>query len=225
MAQVDIAGDGSKGMALLNDKHKFAFFHLYKCGGMSLRKLFADIFEDNYELQGGHSNPIDLKIKFEKEEKLEKFENLFKFTIVRNPFDFMVSTYFYGKTYTNHFMHEEITRRNMTMVEFIPYYMNVLRQHKDSEIRPIGSNKVTTLLGFIQDEKGHILVDFIGKLENINEDMNYILKTIGVEDAQIPINNVNPNREKDYRKYYNSESKAMIEKYFAKDLDYFKYTF
>lgn len=81
-------------MALINDREKYIFFHLYKCGGNSMRELLC-----GNEVQSGHSLPID----FEKLDK-QKFDSYFKFTIIRNPYDFVLSTYFYGKTFTNHFV-------------------------------------------------------------------------------------------------------------------------
>jgi len=211
-------------MALINDKHKFIFFHLYKCGGMSLRRNLNETIKGSHDLQGGHGMARDLLLHFQLNETPHKWEDYFKFVIVRNPFDFMVSTFFYAKTYTVHFMHEEVTKRNMTMEEFIPYYMNVRLQHKDPKIRPIGSNKVVTMLEFFTDDKGRKLVDFIGRLENINQDLKIIYKKIGIPyKADMLKTNVNGNRVPDYRKYYTATSRAMIEKFFAKDLAYLKY--
>lgn len=212
-------------MALLNDRKKFIFFHLYKCGGMSLRRLLSEILPDNYELQGGHSNPKDLLIHFQKNKTSFKWNEYYKFSVIRNPFDFMVSTYFYAKSHANHFMHQRVVNENMTMVEFIPYYLKTRLEHQNPTIRPIGSNKVTFIHEFLTDNQGRMLVDFVAKLENINNDLKIIFNKIGIPFKPIQKTNVNGHREVDYRKYYNAESKSMIEKHFAKDLQIYKYKF
>lgn len=211
-------------MALVK-QNNFIFFHLYKCGGMSLRKFLQDNVQDMSEIQGGHSCPLDMKIHYEKNNKAKQFQDIFKFTFIRNPFDFMVSTYFYGKSYTNHFMHDDIINNNMDMEKFIPYYFKVREQHKNPKVRPFGSNKVVTFKDWLLDNDGNTIVDFIGKIEQYNDDMLIISDKIGLDKNEVPLVNVNPNRSKNYREYYNSNSKRMIEKNFEWELDTFKYTF
>ena len=154
-----------------------------------------------------------------------KFNELFKFTFIRNPFDFMVSTYFYGKSYNNHFMHNDIIHNNMDMEKFIPYYFKVREQHKDINIRPLGSNKVVTFKDWLLDNEGNQIVDYVGKIESYDDDMKIISEKIGIKEHQVPVINVNPNRNKNYREYYNDASKKMIENHFEWELDTYKYTF
>ncbi len=214
-------------MALVNHKKKFIFFHLYKCGGKSLRKVLNEEINGSEELQGVHSLPRDMRFHFEKNLSLKKYDSYYKFTIIRNPFDFLVSTYFYAKKHKNHFMHIEIERRNMTMEEFIPYYMNLRIQHfKVAPIgRPFGSNKVVTLMDWITDTNGDEIVDFIGKLEDIDKDQKIIFEKLGLPSQVIPVLDKSQIRENDYRQYYTDKSREMVEKYFAKDLKRFNYEF
>lgn len=209
-------------MALINDNSKFIFFHLYKCGGMSMRKFIQENSEETYEIQGGHSLPIDMKRQFEYEGNQKKYDDYFKFTFIRNPFDFMISVLFYAKTYSDHYMHYDAV--NMDVERFIPYYMNFRDVNLQQEREMFGSNRVVTFKDWLIKD-GQLLVDFVGKLENINEDLKVVSEKIGIDSSEIPFINENNNRSKDYRQYYNSNSKKMIEKYFGWELDYFKYTF
>lgn len=209
-------------MALINDDKKFIFFHLYKCGGMSIRKYISDNTESTYEIQSGHSLPIDMKRQFEHDGYPNKFDEYFKFSFVRNPFDWMVSVLFYAKRYSNHFMHNDV--QNMDMERFIPYYMDFRNKNLQQQIEMFGSNRVVTIKDYLfHNEK--IMVDYLGKVENIEKDLKKICKTIGIESDEIPLENTNPKRSKDYRQYYNETSKKMIEDNFGWELDIFKYTF
>ena len=209
-------------MALVNNKYNFIFFHLYKCGGNSLRKVF-DEAKGGEELLGVHCLPRDLKHHYDVRGQAhqDKFNNMFKFTIVRNPFDFLLSTYHYVRKFKNHYMHKDCI--NMEFKNFPAYYLKVLDEHKTS--RPHGSNKVTFLYDWILDENGNVFMDFVGKLENINEDSKIILNKIGLPYTDIPTVNVNKMNDKPYREVYDLATRNFVEKNFAKDLEYFEYEF
>lgn len=210
-------------MALYSENKNFIFFHLYKCGGMSLRHELNKPEYQSREVQDGHSLPIDMYSYFKELNKLDDYEKIFKFTFIRNPFDFMVSTYFYGKSYKNHFMHNDIINRNMDIEMFIPYYFE--HREKDMKSKPRGSNKVVTFKDWLLDSEGNLLVDFIGKMENYDNDYKFICEKLGLPFNSVPLVNVNPNKEKDYRKYYNNKSIKMIENHFEWELNKFNYKF
>jgi len=212
-------------MSLISYHKKFIFFHLYKCGGNSLRKVLNQSDSHAIEWGGVHGLPDDVRKHYLKEDKLDVFNNFYKFTFIRNPYDFMVSTYFYGKSYPNHFMHNDINNNNMTMVEFIPYYMNIREKHLFKNERPFGSNKVVTIKDWLHDTNGNMIMDYVGKLESIQSDTKKLLKHLNIPESQVPVVNVNPNRDKNYRKYYNETSKNMIKQYFDWELETYKYIF
>lgn len=234
-------------MALFDDKEKYLFAHLYKCGGNSLRLVLdkysleklgydyssmskEEIVRAKYPLNpkatfgeqhGVHAHARDVQEHYIKNGKEEIFDQMFKFTIVRNPFDFLLSTYYYARKFRNHYMHK--TCISIPFVDFPAYYLRVMKDHKKT--RPYGSNKVTSLYDWILDKNGENIFDFIGKLENIDQDSKIIMDKIGIEHVPIPVVNVNKMNSKPYREVYNNKSRAYVEKYFAKDLEYFEYEF
>lgn len=212
-------------MSLISYRKKFIFFHLYKCGGNSLRQVLNKVDVHSIEWGGVHGLPDDVRTHYVREDKLNVFEDFYKFTFIRNPYDFMVSTYFYGKSNRNHFMHNDIINNNMTMLEFIPYYMKIRESHLSSAIRPFGSNKVVTIKDWLHDNNGNEIMDYVGKLESMQSDVKKIFKTLNLPISQIPVVNVNADRDKNYRKYYNDTSKNMIDQYFSWELEKFKYLF
>jgi chondroitin 4-sulfotransferase 11 len=212
-------------MALLNNKKNYIFFHLYKCGGNSIRNVIkphlSDVTSPNEfeEIGNAHCVPKDIqKIYYEKNKK-ELFDNYFKFTFVRNPFDWLLSTYYYIIK-TNHELNSVI--KNMTFYQFLEYYINVMMKNENKQL---GHNKVVTLYEYITDDSGELAVDFVGKYENIQDDMKFVCNKINTQYKIVPFINVNINRERDYKKYYDAQSINFVKKHFEKDLDYFKYTF
>lgn len=216
-------------MALLNNNSNYIFYHLYKCAGNSLRDMInpiphlAHIYKPKYqcvELGNAHSLPRDIqKIYYDKGQK-DIYDNYFKFTIVRNPFDWLVSTYYYIIKNT---LHNENTKvSGMTFSQFLTYYVDVMMKNQGKEL---GHNKVCTLYDYVSDEKGNVIVDYIGKYETLNDDMKFICSKIGVPYTQVPLINVNNKRQRGYKQYYDAESIKFVEENFAKDLEYFNYKF
>jgi hypothetical protein len=69
---------------------------------------------------------------------------------------------------------------------------------------------------------GKIMLDFVGKMENIESDFTKICNTIGVK-AKLP--RLNTTNHRDYRSYYNKNTSRIIEKYFIEDIELFNYDF
>jgi hypothetical protein len=76
---------------------------------------------------------------------------------------------------------------------------------------------------FFYDGNGNCIVDFIGKLENLDQDFKKICNKIGIE-AELPHKNKSK-RKRDYRKYYTEETKKLVEKAFREDIELFYYEF
>ena len=63
------------------------------------------------------------------------------------------------------------------------------------------------------------MVDFIGRFENLNDDFK---KACGLELINQKIQSTKHNN---YKEYYDTETKLLVEKCYKKDLELFKYEF
>ncbi|HHZ82348.1 MAG TPA: hypothetical protein EYN64_06490 [Flavobacteriales bacterium] len=220
-------------MAIVNDKHKFIFFHLYKCGGNSVRQLLSDKgINDSIHLLGPHALPREVKYHYEVrgQDHIDRFKEMFKFTFVRNPFDFLLSTFCFSRRWASHFWHQKVV--NMEFKDFPKFYMSEVERFASSRVEDLrgdshGRSEVTTPYEWIIDKNGDVMMDFVGKLENIDEDMKLVLKRIGKGDMPIivPRENVNKHNDKPYREMYDATTRAYVEKHFEKDLKHFNYEF
>jgi len=59
-------------------------------------------------------------------------------------------------------------------------------------------------------------------MEHLSEDFKKLAVIIGVK-KKLP--HLNKTKKKNYRKYYDRESKAIVEKWFKGDIERFSYTF
>ena len=73
------------------------------------------------------------------------------------------------------------------------------------------------------DSDGKKILDFIGKLENYEEDFKFVCKTIGLNQQSLP--HRNKTKHKHYSDYYDSSTKKIVEEFYAKDIERFGYQF
>ena len=76
---------------------------------------------------------------------------------------------------------------------------------------------------FLEDEKGTIAVDFIGRFENIEEDFKIITDKLNIKRTLKKTNT--SKRKEDYRAYYNQETKAKVGIIYKRDIELFNYEF
>lgn len=71
---------------------------------------------------------------------------------------------------------------------------------------------------------GKCMVDFIGKFENLNEDIANISETIGIQIKTVPHKNRNTDRKQTYLKYYSEQSFEIVKNAFREDVELFGYS-
>jgi len=144
------------------------------------------------------------------------WNDYFKFSFVRNPWDRMVSlgrfSKFYGVNLGDHSINLSKYFKKFPHIEIDPR-----SKSKHDKFDPIKNSVFLNIL--------NVELDFIGRFENINEDFEFVYESIG----EVPTLLTNRRRErsshKHYTEYYNEETKQIVAKKFAKDIDYFGYEF
>lgn len=200
-------------MSIVNVDNKFAFIHIYKTGGTSIAQTLT-----GEHIGSDHTNARDLKIIFSQNNL--NFNQFFKFSIVRNPYDWLVSLYFYCKKTPSHNWHERCNVQSFQ--EFIISHVSIdLKQQKNS---PIGTNKCQTQFEFVTDESGELIVDFIMKKETLNLDFQ-LLKKLNIVDSRIQlpfINSIQSNRQH-FMSYHTKLTIDIINRQFSNDFKLFGY--
>jgi len=109
----------------------------------------------------------------------EQFDNYYKFAFVRNPWDRMVSIY-------KHFGYAK------SKIDFKTFLFKKFR----SEIW----NKQYWFVGpqseYVCDDKGNLLVDYIGRYESLQEDFNTVCVNLGIPPTELPYINQSDKRRK-----------------------------
>lgn len=186
----------------MNQK-KIIFIHINKTAGTSILDNLKINKKQHYD-----AKEIIEKIGY------HKWIECYKFSFVRNPWDKVVSHYFYRvKTNQCNMQSKKISFKDWVNITYgsekdLFYYDNKKMFQSQSD--------------WLKDSKGEISIDFIGKFENLNKDFKKIQDYIGIQGS-LPHKNIGI--KKDYRKMYDSKSFEIINNWFAEDIDKFNYSF
>lgn len=194
-----------------NDADKVIFIHVPKAAGSSIEKA---LFSTRGEV--GHHGAEEYLLA-----DAEKFRRYFTFAFVRNPLDRFVSAYEYlAQGGRNRF--DEAWMRQQ--IEPYPGFKSFVMRLKDPSQRK-------TILAwmhfkpqhrFVCDDTDKIMVDFLGKYENIEQDFATVASHLGLNNT-LPHENATANR-RDYRTYYDEETRQVIEEVYKLDFEIFHYS-
>jgi len=215
---------------LLSVKYNFLFVHIAKTGGTSIRTalsrlrwrdpLFpAQFIASRLSHMTGHriasKLPRHAKVIAAKEMlPRELFDRLFKFAFVRNPWDLQVSSW------------HHLRRERPHLVEHTPDFDAFIRWKLDLQ-RPYQYHIDTSIehqIDYLTDLDGRVIVDFVGRYENLQEDFEEVCRRIGINPPSLPHKRQAENRRQ-YRSYYDPELEELVRHFFHKDIEAFGYTF
>ena len=203
---------------MLSHSKKFIFFHNYKVAGSSISNVLSK-YEPHYWIRTAlrkagvkkyypalanfeqHASALDVRDLVDG----NTFKTYYKFTFVRNPWDWQVSLFHYMRQSKRHFQHDLI--KNMTFEEYIDWRVN-----HDLKLQ---CNRFV-------DEQGNILVDFVGQFENLERDFAKVCESLSIE-MRLP--HKNRSKHGSYRDYYNERTCQLVKDAFAKDIALFDYEF
>tara|TARA_B100001248_G_C27342578_1_gene437057 strand:- start:509 stop:1132 length:624 start_codon:yes stop_codon:yes gene_type:complete len=205
---------------MISHKHEFIFIHIPKCAGTSIEcallKAHGVIGKptDDQKQEFGiwyKQSGIDIHHR-----KIDEYDDIyekkyFTFTFVRNPWERFLSEYFYIKR--NQFNRSDFSNQYPTFKHFVKnngikycYYAHDFHQ-----------------IDFVFNSNHGKLANFVGRVENMQYDFNYVCGKIGLPKIELPYNN--PTKHKHYTEYYDDETREIVAKKYEKDIEYFGYEF
>jgi hypothetical protein len=141
-------------------------------------------------------------------------DEYYKFTFVRNPWDRLVSWYFYH-------INDDEELKTLYPQNFKEWVKTGMKSHwNEVDGTYWGDKDPINYQSWIADEKQY---NFIGKFENLQEDFNIICDKIGIPQQKLP--HKNKSKHKHYTEYYDDETRQIVAQKYAKDIEYFEYKF
>lgn len=193
----------------LIERYNGIYFSIPKNAQTSFSKLF---------------NKISKVRKVKKDSVICK--NNFKFTIIRNPYDRLVSLYLnkiknpnakdFRKGIFCGFLKYNKFYENMPFNEFVRVIHSIPDKISDPHLK--------SQYLHISDNKGNILVDYIGYFESLEKNYLEICKRLNIiNPPKLP--HEEKSKREDYKNYYNEKTKKLVEERYCKDFELFGYKF
>ncbi|MFC3883543.1 sulfotransferase family 2 domain-containing protein [Bacillus songklensis] len=196
----------------MEDDNKVIFVHIPKAAGNGIKKsLFGQT------ISPGHYFAVHYK-----KEDSQKFNSYYKFTIVRNPWDRLVSAYFFLKQGGKCAADYEFSQRYLKDFESFRCFVLKLKD-TNFQKRMMRWMHFIPQYKFVFDENDKLAVDYLGKFESIEEDFNYLKNKLQKQSAVLK--KENQSKHKPYWEYYDEEMVEIVGEIYREDVERFKYSF
>lgn len=145
------------------------------------------------------------------------FDSYFKFTVVRNPWDRVVSTCAWSDQ--KWFRGQELESSEFERI--VRQLYAACRDPKSAQAL-LASTHFKPQFLYIVDQELRPMVDYVARYENLAEDWAYIC-------GRLNLSTVLPGRMKShhrpYQEYYSDETRAMVGELYSRDVSMFGYAF
>ncbi len=182
---------------MIDHRYRTIFIHQRKCAGISIIRAFG-VAPRTVEWNAYNDGVLTLNWEW-------RDRSYFVFSVVRNPFDRLISGWKYLKR-----------MRDRTLLD-------VLRNPPKSglDYRHLTRPQVAILR---DPNSGHLVAGDLIRFESLQADFDRICDRLG--KPKVPLGHDNPSsRTAGYRDYFDTETRKLAEDMFADDLATFGYTF
>lgn len=185
---------------------KSIFIHVPKCAGSSIvRSAYSGHAVT-------HSPAVWYQNRFE-----QYYRDYFTFAFTRNPWGRLYSAWSY-------LIDDKRIKRDKQWREFLLTFrdFNDFVETWLSEENALRQIHFSSQCSFLEDRFGGISLDYIGRYENLKDDVRYISDKIG---RDIILSHINKSDSTDFRPLYSSKSVDRVADVYKKDIELFGYDF
>lgn len=194
---------------MISHEYKCIFVHIPRTAGTNIERAIC----------GKNWWEIDKPTKHifastAKELYKEYWDDYFKFSFVRDPWDRMISMTTFEKFYGC-----KIVNGKLNIDEYIRKYNRLEIDSRSKSISDNIVNKYDSIYSNILNEE----LDFIGRFENIEEDFEYVKSMIGLTKP-LPHGRKKSAKRKKYMGYYTEEVYNKVYELYEKDIIKYNYS-
>jgi hypothetical protein len=207
---------------LISDSHQFIFLRMRKVASTSMKTILLPMcltrpagriahLKSRAKLERDYHKNVfrahdDIRAA-QKRMPTETFNSYFKFAFVRNPWDRLVSEYNFLLERPTHGRHARVKK------------LDGFKQFIQMQIPRKNAYQINMLC----NRQGDLLMDFVGKLEDLESDWQTVCTRIGILYQEPQHTNATEHRH--YQDYYDTESRQLVARHWAREIEWFGYTF
>jgi len=214
---------------MISLQNNFLFIHVPKTGGSSIQTLLKKYSEDQLVPVGKGEEGFEIsnaKYNITKHSTLSHYKSvldsktyskLFKFAIIRNPYERMISYYFSphwcGNIEWNKNAFLRLIKKTPTLRHYICETSLIAKQFSHLGIN-ININK---------KRKIDSDIDFLMKFEHLEDDFKLVCEKLGIPYSPIP--KIYASNRLHYSEYYDDHLKYVVYNKFIEEITYGNYNF
>ncbi|WP_179346229.1 sulfotransferase family 2 domain-containing protein [Winogradskyella ursingii] len=208
-------------------KQKCIFIHIPKCAGSSILKFFepeTKFYNDqpDYNILYGWCPDRKIHLQHATSKELletnlidqQTWDNYYKFTFVRNPWD---------RAYSDYLWMKKELKTEGPFKDFLLQRGNFKKRLTKKNIDFRGDHLYPQTDFF--DINGKYEMDFVGRFEFFNQDISFIISQLNLNRKFDVHVNKSKSRFNHYSKFYNKKKKNMVAQLYAKDIEKLNYSF
>lgn len=209
---------------IISHSKKFIYFACGKTGTTSIEKVLKpyhdgdalyDLLKDRLEKKGKDFNPKHTRPEALREVfPADLWNEYFKFSFVRNPWDWVVSQYYFS---------------NFKKTKWDLFTRKIHARHVEKVWRQKQAfNQVDTDSSYMQSSfvfgpNAEKLVNFFGCYERLQDDFDTVCQYLKIPSVELPVRN--KTIHKPYQKLYTSKAKERVGRLYEKDIRLLGYRF
>ncbi|MCR9104380.1 MAG: sulfotransferase family protein [Gammaproteobacteria bacterium] len=193
---------------ILSDSHRFIFVAVPKVGSSSTEEVLTPYKAPLSDAFNRHATCL----KLQRDLPPSVWEDYFKFAFVRDPYDRMLSWYFYRQREPlgapDHPRHHLYTG-DKTFAQFIHGFSSNELMFKQVD--------------FIAPHQGGLLVDFVGRFENLQADFSRICQRLSLPEITLPKVRASGRSSAREVNLWTPELRRIVNDYFREDFELLDY--
>jgi hypothetical protein len=203
---------------MISHIHKGIFIHVPKTAGTSICKRLPFKVVNLNSASDGSNDGVTGAYKIGTARRMKRgledvWDDYFKFAFVRNPWDRTVSCWKKNAPGYKSFS---------SFLDALPYLDSPRKSKMGRKRRGVIWHSLPQL-DHICDAKGKLIVDYVGRFENLQEDLGIVCDKLGIAEKKLP--HCNKSKHKPYWEYYTDSRRRFVYELYKREIEYFGYKF
>ena len=206
---------------LYSEEHNFLYIHVSKTGGSNMERALKP-FSYQPELPALDRAVSKLRVhwdyrryRFKQHDTAahaarilppEVFARCFKFALIRNPWDWLVSLYLFLQRKESHRHHRRV--KGMSFAEYVDFEIRRNKRHQHR---------------FVMQRRSRLLVDYLGRFEELESTFDCVCAKLGIPRPELE--RISVFKRPPYQELYDESLIEKVRRHWRTDISAFGYEY